>query len=84
MGPYSLKWYNDNNVSYNDIHMGGRIDCNNGGYKKAELEWPIMDIQTASNFITWLSTFKSKTLLTYQELKEKYELETKTKLKEFY
>ena len=39
MGPYSLKWYDENKISYLDIHIGGRIDCfNNKNFKRAEID----------------------------------------------
>lgn len=84
MGPYSLKWYDDNKISYSDIHIGGRIDCfNNKNFKRSEIDWPIMRAKDAQNFIFWLKTFKSKKLLTFEELKIIYESETNEELKLF-
>lgn len=81
MGPYSLKWYDNNKISYSDIHIGGRIDCfNNKNFKRAEIDWPIMRAKDANDFIVLLKTFKSKKLFTFKELKIIYEKETNKKL----
>lgn len=93
--PYEMVTINNRFTNYKDVerknyllsYYGGRIDtyCSNPDDKDydhymPELGLPIMEAKYFAKFDEWLDTVKTDSLVTFEDLKQMYEEETKETL----